>query len=220
MRHGSPVSCIAIVLLLAVAGCAQPATDARGPASSHPPVTRQSEEPPPGNPAGMMPASAEQTLGTPMPHATNVADRIFVGQAALAGMAEVALGQQAASRATGGVAGFAQQMVQDHGRANEQLAGLAKAAGIALPTTLDPADEAERRRQQGLSGRAFEIAYIDGQVEAHQKAAQLLQWELASGQDPAMRQFAADQLPVIYMHLDMARALQTALRRGQPLALH
>ena len=216
MRHGSSTPCIA-VLLLALAGCAQPASEARQTAAAHPPVTRAAEEPPPGNPAGMMPASAEQALGTPMPHATNVADRIFAGQAALAGLAEVALAQQAASRSGGGVANFAQMMIQDHGRANERLAGLAKAAGIALPTTLAPADEAERRRQQGMSGRAFEIAYIDDQVVAHQKATQLMQWELGSGQDPALRQFAADQLPTILAHLELARRLQAELR-GQPLA--
>lgn len=217
MRHGPLLSSVAAALL-ALVGCAQPASEARGPAVAHPPVMSQSEEPPPGNPAGMMPASPEQTLGAPAPHATNVADRIFLGQAALAGLAEVALGRQAAGRATGGVADFARQMIADHDRANERLAGLAKAAGVALPTTLDPADEAERRRQQGLSGSAFESAYVDSQVIAHQKAAQLLQWELASGQDPALRQFAADQLPIIFSHLDRARTLQTTLRHGRPVA--
>jgi putative membrane protein len=219
MRHGSPTACIATALLLGLAGCAESRSEAPHRPAGHPPIAAQAEEPPPGNPAGMMPATAEQSLGTPMPHATNVADRIFVGQAALSGLAEVALAEQAAGRAGGGVASFAQQMIQDHGAANQQLAGLAQAAGIHFPTALHPADEAERQRQRGLSGRAFETAYIDQQVTAHQQAVQLLQWQFSNGQDPALRQFAADQLPVVSAHLEMARSLQSQLRQLPPVAV-
>jgi putative membrane protein len=213
MYRGRIVLSATAIVLVGTSGCAQRNPDTQHTAAAHPTIMRQAEEPPPGNPAGAMPASAERTLGTPMPHATNVADRIFASQAALAGLAEVAHAEQVTGRSGDAVAGFARQMAQDHGSANQRLATLAQAAGVPLPTALSPADEAERRRLQGLSGRAAEIAYIDGQVIAHQKATQLLQWELASGQDPALRQFAADQLPVVFMHLEMARALQAELRR-------
>jgi putative membrane protein len=61
-------------------------------------------------------------------------DRRFVNEAAEAGMAEVAHGQLAAQRATNQeVKTFAQRMVDDHTKANQELMQLAMSKGITLP---------------------------------------------------------------------------------------
>ena len=65
----------------------------------------------------------------------NHADQHFFKEAAQGGMAEVALGQMAAERATNtDVKKFGQRMVQDHGKANQELKTLAASKGVTLPT--------------------------------------------------------------------------------------
>src|ERR1044071_7455445 len=61
-------------------------------------------------------------------------DATFVKTAAIAGMAEVELGKIGAEKAKNAdVKKFAEQMVKDHGKANEDLKAAAKAANIPVP---------------------------------------------------------------------------------------
>ena len=43
----------------------------------------------------------------------------------------------------------------------------------------------------------------------HQQTVQLLEFEVGSGQDPALKQFAVQTLPVVMRHLQMAQAIAT-----------
>ena len=45
----------------------------------------------------------------------------------------------------------------------------------------------------------------------HQKTVQLLAWEIDSGQDAEIKQFAAATLPTVMHHLEMARNLVAEL---------
>jgi putative membrane protein len=58
-----------------------------------------------------------------------------------------------------------------------------------------------------LSGPDFDIAYMRAQVQDHQKAAQLLEWEIGSGQDMELVHFASETLPEVLDHLQMAQHL-------------
>ncbi|MGO4837586.1 DUF4142 domain-containing protein, partial [Rhizobiaceae sp. 2RAB30] len=44
-----------------------------------------------------------------------------------------------------------------------------------------------------------------------QKTAQLLAWEIGSGEDAELQRFAADALPTVIDHLDMATKLHAQL---------
>jgi putative membrane protein len=162
-----------------------------------------------GNPAGM-------TLGTG-PQQPNNPDRIFVRTAAVGGMAEVELGKLAQQEAENGtVQDFAMRMVEDHGKANEQLAGLAKQDGVAVPDGLDQKHQAMLDRLQEMSGAAFDRAYIAGQVADHQNTAQLLEYEIGSGQDVELKSFASEILPIVLEHLQMAQDIQAKLNGSAP----
>jgi predicted outer membrane protein len=64
----------------------------------------------------------------------NNEDRKFITDAAHGGMAEVALGRLALERASSDeVKQFAQRMIDDHTRANEELMKLASSKGVTLP---------------------------------------------------------------------------------------
>jgi len=171
-----------------------------------------------GNPAAMSPGTPQSQPGTPAPNPPNQQDRLFVQQAGMGGMAEFALGRLAEQRAqNAAIKDFGRRMVQDHGRANDQLASLARAANIPVPQALDPEHRAIQEQLEKLSGAAFDLAYIRGQVQEHQKTSLLLEWEIGSGQDAELQRFAAATLPIVLDHLQKARDLQTQLTGQGPV---
>jgi putative membrane protein len=165
-----------------------------------------------GNPAATSPGASQSAPGASAPHQPNDNDRLFVHAAAVGGKAEVELGQLADRKGhSQAVKDFGRQMVADHGKANQQLMQLAQAANIPQPSQLDEEHNAMRSQLDKLSGREFDLAYIRGQVADHQKTAQLFEWEIGSGQDPQLKGFASQVLPVVLRHLDMASAIENQL---------
>lgn len=165
-----------------------------------------------GNPAVVTPGTPEQAPGQPAPHTVNASDRIFLQQAAIGGMAEVAFAELVVSRSReAAVEAFADRMKVDHGKANTELKSLADAAGVTLPTALDAEHRAMHEQLEKLSGREFDLAYLAGQATDHQKTAQLLTYVIGSGQDPALKSFAAKNLPIVLEHLHMVQELRAKL---------
>lgn len=165
-----------------------------------------------GNPAAMAPGTPQSAPGMPAPNQPNQNDRLFVYEATIGGRAEVETGQLAEQK--GGaqaVKDFGRQMAADHGQANQQLTQLANAANIPQPGDLDEEHKAMRALLDKLSGAEFDLAYIRGQISDHQKTAQLLEWEIGSGQDPQLKAFASQTLPVVLRHLQTATTIQSQL---------
>ena len=71
-----------------------------------------------------------------------------------------------------------------------------------------------REHLEKLSGTAFDVAYAQAQLQDHQRTLQLLEYEIGSGQDEALRSFAAESLPQIRKHLEMAQNIAATRRRG------
>jgi putative membrane protein len=173
-----------------------------------------------GNPAGTEPDTRQSAPGVHAPHQTNAQDQLFAQQAAIGGIAEVALGQLASRKAhNSAVTEFAGLMVQDHGKANEQLAMLARSARIPLPNEPDPEHKAVQARLERLSGVQFDVAYLEAQVQDHQKTAQLLLWEINSGQNAPLQRFASETLPIVLRHLRMAQDLASKIAGQTPREL-
>jgi len=166
----------------------------------------------PGNPAVMAPGTPKSAPGMPAPHQPNQPDRLSVREAAIGGMAEVSAGKLASQK--GGapsVREFGQRMVTDHSKANDQLANLARADNIPLPDMLDPEHQSIYERLEKLRGAEFDSVYIAAQIQDHQRTIQLLEYEIGSGQDPDLKAFASQTLPIVIQHLQMAQALQAQL---------
>lgn len=172
-----------------------------------------------GNPAGWT-WGTQSEPGQPAPHQPNAQDRLFVYLAHTGGLAEVAAGRSAERKAgSAAVRDFARRMVQDHSKANEQLMPLAKAANIPLPDAPDPDHRAQQTELDKLSGAAFDHAYMQQQLVDHQKTATILQWEIGSGQDPELQRYAAQNLPIVLEHLQMAQTIVAELTRAAPQGL-
>jgi putative membrane protein len=165
-----------------------------------------------GNPGGMTPGTLESAPGTPAPNQTNNTDRLFARLAASGGLAEVDFGTLAGKKTQGDVKDFAKRMVDDHSKANRQLMDLAKQAGIPLPNDLDADHKAARANLEKAEKAQFDADYMSSQVQDHIKTAQLLKWEINSGEDANLQHFASAQLPIVLEHLRMAQDLVIQLR--------
>jgi len=134
----------------------------------------------------------------------NAADHKFVMDAAMGGMAEVKLGQMASEKATNAdVKQFGSRMVQDHGKANEDLKTVAGQQSITLPTELDAKHQALADKLSKLSGAEFDKAYVKEMVKDHDMDVKEFQKEAQNGQDSAIRDFASKTLPTLQEHQKM-----------------
>lgn len=147
-------------------------------------------------------AAAAAAAAAAKPPQLAEADKTFVDEAAKGGMAEVELSQLALERAKKKtVKDLAQKMVDDHGKANAELAALCNTRGIALPTELDEAAKTRKAELEKKTGSKFEKAYVDIMLEDHRKAVELFRIESQSGGDPELKQWAGATLPKLEEHL-------------------
>lgn len=137
----------------------------------------------------------------------NSMDSKFMMMAAQGGLAEVAMGRLAAERASSDdVKRYAQRMVEDHTKAGEELMQLAATKGVTLPTAPDAKHQAMLTKLGTMSGAAFDREYLkNAGVKDHEKMQKLFSDEANKGADAEVKAFAAKTLPVVQMHLSMAR---------------
>ena len=140
------------------------------------------------------------------------ADQHFVMEAANGGMAEVELGKLATDKASSDeVKKFGQRMVDDHGKANDELKKLAENKHITLPTAPDAKHKATMDRLSKLSGEAFDRAYMQEMVKDHRKDVSEFRTESKSGKDPDVKAWAAKTLPTLEEHLKLAQDANKAV---------
>jgi putative membrane protein len=138
-------------------------------------------------------------------------DKTFVREAATGGMAEVELSRVAQKSENADVKRFAERLIEDHTRANEQLTSIAAGLGVEMPKTLDSEHERMRAKLQALHGKAFDDQYMHDMVEDHNKALKLFQQEERSGHNTELKQFAQKTLPTLEEHQKMAVELSRKL---------
>lgn len=142
----------------------------------------------------------------------NLNTQAFVTEAAQAGHAEVELGLLAQKNGRAPeVKSHGQQMVADHGKANAELATLAKSKGLAIPAGPSPQQKVVAMAMEERTGAEFDAAYIEQMVNDHEKAVALFTAATQS-QDPQIRAFAQKTLPTLQRHKQMTDALHSGHR--------
>src|SRR3954471_7386329 len=95
--------------------------------------------------------------------------RKYVEHMLIANMAEIQLGQMGAERASSSdVKSFAQQMVTDHTRANQELMPVAQQLGVQQPTQLDAKHQKIADRLSKAQGTDFDRQFMKAMVSAHE----------------------------------------------------
>lgn len=140
------------------------------------------------------------------------ADEAWVMKVAKGGMAEVGLGKLASEKASSDtVKQFAQRLVTDHGKANDELKSLAATKNLTLPADVGPEHQATHDRLMKLSGAAFDRAYMKAMIDDHVKDVAAFKMEATSGKDADVKAWAAKTLPTLEEHLKMARETNGAV---------
>jgi len=135
----------------------------------------------------------------------NASDRKFMEKAAMGGMAEVELGNLAKEKAANAqVKEFGAKMVQDHGKAGDELKQLASSKGVALPTTMGTEHKREMDKLGKLSGDKFDREYMAHMVKDHKQDVKEFQKAAKESKDADVKAFAAKTLTVVEGHLQLA----------------
>jgi len=140
-------------------------------------------------------------------------DTEFAGKAAVGGMAEVEFGKIALSKSTNAeVKAFADMMVKDHGKANEELKTIASSKNITLPTSLDEEHTKKMNDLNKLTGRDFDKEYVNAMVDGHKKTLDLMEKEAKDGKDAELRAFASKTAPIVKAHLDQIQKIDDSMK--------
>lgn len=105
------------------------------------------------------------------------------------------------------VIAFAEQMIADHGMAAEAMMAAAETDGVTPPTAMNEHHQMMYDDLAAADEAAFDQAYIDAQVMVHQEAVALFQGFSAEGEDSALKDFAAETLPTLEMHLEHIQSM-------------
>jgi putative membrane protein len=136
-------------------------------------------------------------------------DTEFVQKAASGGMHEVALGKIATIKAkNANVKAFAELMVADHGKANEDLKKAAAAANIPVPDTMNEKHQKEVDRFKNYNGTEFDRDYMKHMIADHEHDAALFTRASKEAKNPAIKEFATRTLAVVQDHLKAAKKIQ------------
>ncbi len=131
-------------------------------------------------------------------------DLKFAKMAAQGGIFEVKSSQMALQKSQNPqVLNVAKRMVKEHSAANAELKTVAQDNKMALPTDTDPMHKAVISKLSGLSGTAFDKAYMGSQEKAHTDTVGLFEKEISMGKNAGLTAFASKNLPEIEDHTKM-----------------
>ena len=140
-------------------------------------------------------------------------DQDFATKAAQGGMMEVDLGQLAAAKAqSNDVKDFGNRMVNDHGKAGDELKSLASQKGLTLPGTPSAEEQKAQKELSAKSGAAFDKAYMSNMVKDHTKDAKEFENASKNVKDPDLKNWASKTLTVVQDHLKMAKDINGKLK--------
>lgn len=162
--------------------------------------------------AGSAPASAMAKSSL------NKADQAAVVDMAMANMAEVEMGKMAQTKGTSDeVKRFAQQMIDDHSKALTEVQQLAQAKNVMLPGSLDAKHNAEAAKLNGMSGAAFDKAYMaKGGVQDHTMVLAKLKGISKKAKDADVKALADKMIPTVEQHLNAAKHDSTGKAKMPP----
>ncbi|MCR6639170.1 MAG: DUF4142 domain-containing protein [Sporocytophaga sp.] len=136
----------------------------------------------------------------------------FVEKAAKGGMAEVEMGKLAVKNAKDKeVKNFAQMMVDDHTKANNELKKIATKQNITVPTSIGEENNMMLNDLKKKTGAEFDKAYIKHMVDGHKKMLDLFEKASTELKDTELKNYAATNVKTIQMHYDKATALESKL---------
>lgn len=143
---------------------------------------------------------------TTMPAVTDPQE--FADMAGSSNMFEIESSQLALDMSqTPEVQEFAQQMIDDHTLAGENMMTAAEEDGVTPPSAMNEQHQAQYDELAAADEASFDQAYIEAQVMAHEEAVALFEGFATEGEESALRDFATQTLPTLQMHLEHVQGM-------------
>jgi putative membrane protein len=144
------------------------------------------------------------------------ADLKFMNETAQSGLMEVKAATLAEQKSQNPeVKKFAQQLVEDHSKANKELEALAKQKNVNLPTEMGPKHQQQITKLENLSDAQFDRQWTKMQVDHHKKDVKEFQKQASRSMDSHVKEFAEKTLPTLQQHLQTAQGLQQTGTRSR-----
>lgn len=153
--------------------------------------------------------SARGNTGTAGNSSVARADSRVMVDLAQANFAEIETGKLALEKSQNeDVKKFAQHMIDEHTKAQQELQTLAQSKGVKLPDGTDLQHKTMATAMKALSGNTFDNQYMKRVgVNDHQRTIELLQ-KAQKSQDPEIKAMADKMIPTVQSHLKMAQDTQ------------
>ncbi len=136
----------------------------------------------------------------------------FIKEAGHDGVVEIELAKLAQTRAMrADVRAYAQMLVADHQKANDELMAIATSKNVTISTDPTSTDQATMKKLDAVSGATFDGTFISMMIEDHTKAVSAFMAATANV-DSDVKTFAEKILPILKRHLEQAQKLAKGTR--------
>ncbi|HEY6643788.1 DUF4142 domain-containing protein [Povalibacter sp.] len=174
-------------------------------AASHLAQAQQSPPPPDINER-----SAASATGSPSQSRSRLSSEEFAEKAGAAGHAEVAMGKLGSQKAqSAAVKAYAEKMVADHTKGNQELATTAEAQGFDVPSSPDAMHKMMHEKFKLQKADAeFDQDFMKQMVKDHKAVIALYETAVSDPDvDPTLQALARKTLPTLRDHLAQAEKL-------------
>ena len=145
-----------------------------------------------------------QAEGTP--------DQMFLKTAIEGNNGEIAAAKMALKKSKNDqVKQFAQKMVDDHTKMLGDLHQVEQGQKLRYEDKPSPMAVQMSMKLKGLSGAAFDKAFVDGMVKDHEDDVRDFTKESETGTNASVKEAATKSLPTIKEHLEMVQGLQRSI---------
>lgn len=136
-------------------------------------------------------------------------DKKFITETAHGGMMEVELAKLAVDKASSEeVKQYAQRLVDDHSKANDELTQLASQKGVMIAHD-EKAMMKGKDKLSKLSGADFDREFMSMMIKDHTKKVKEFEEVSTKAKDTDVKDWAAKTLPTLREHLQMARDINS-----------
>lgn len=138
-----------------------------------------------------------------------MSDQQFVDFAAQTDMVEANLGQLAQDVADSqAIKDYGKMLDTDHTANYQQLTAAAQQANLTVPNAIDDHNNKTLIGPfHALKGAAFDRKFVPAMISGHTKAIAIFKKEADDAQNPAIKSYAQESIPVLQKHLDDAKDL-------------
>jgi putative membrane protein len=139
-------------------------------------------------------------------------DQDFMGKAAEGHQSEILMARVALLKSgNNDVKDYANMIEKDHSAALKDIVELMNDKRVSKPQTLNDETKQHLSAMNELKGPEFDREFVNMMVSGHENAVEMYQSELATVQNPDLKDYIEGLKPKLEMHLEKGQQLQSKL---------